>query len=81
MIHFIKNGSVKKSEIAQTVFIDYSNDKNFIDVQSGFFVVSPQLKSPMNGNAACFSSKEIAEQKAKESSGILKTRDQVYQSL
>jgi copper chaperone NosL len=81
MIHFIKNGSVKKSEIAQTVFIDYSNDKNFIDVQSGFFVVSPQLKSPMNGNAACFSSKEIAEQKAKESSGILKTWDQVYQSL
>lgn len=81
MIHFMKNGSVKESEIAQTVFIDYSNEKNFIDVKSGFFVVSPQLKSPMNGNTACFSTKEIAEQKAKESNGTLKTWDQLCQSL
>lgn len=81
MIHFIKTGSVKESDIAQTVFIDYSNDKNFIDVKSAYFVVSPKLKSPMNGNAACFSSKEIAEQKAKESNGALKNWDQVYQSL
>lgn len=81
MVHFIKNGSVKESDIAQTVFIDYSNDKNFIDVKSGFFVASPQLKSPMNGNAACFSSKAIAEQKAKGSNGILKSWNEVYQSL
>lgn len=81
MVHFMKTGSVKESDIAQTVFIDYNNNKNFLDVRSVYFVLSPQLKSPMNGNAACFSSKEIAEQKAKESNGTLKNWDQLYQSL
>lgn len=81
MIHFLKSGAVKKTDIAQKVFIDYNNEKNFLDVKSSYFVVSDQLKSPMNGNAACFSSKEIAEQKAKETNGVVKNWDQLYQSL
>jgi len=58
MIHFLKAGVVKEADIAQTVFIDYENQKNFLDVKTAFFVVSPQLKSPMNGNAAAFSSQK-----------------------
>ena len=81
MVHFLKSGVVKETDIAQTVFVDYSNEKNFLDVKSNYFVVSPQLKSPMNGDAACFSSKEIAEQKAKETNGTGKSWDQLYQSL
>jgi copper chaperone NosL len=81
MIHFTKSESVKESDIAQIVFIDYNNEKKFLDVKSNYFVVSPQLKSPMNGNAASFSSKEIADQKAKETNGVVKNWDQLYQSL
>jgi copper chaperone NosL len=81
MIHFLKNNGVKKTDVAQTVVIDHSNQKNFLDVKSAYFVVSDQFKSPMNGNAACFSSKEIAEQKAKETNGLVKNWDQLYQSL
>ncbi|MDP9229540.1 MAG: nitrous oxide reductase accessory protein NosL [Bacteroidota bacterium] len=81
LANFMKKGNVKEADIAQTVFIDYSNDKNFLDAKSQFFVVSPQLKSPMNSNAASFSNKDAAEQKAKETNGIVKNWDQLYQSL
>lgn len=81
IINFLKKGNVKEADIAQTVFIDFENEKNFLDVKSSWFVVSDQLKSPMNGNAASFSSKAIAEQKAKETNGVIKNWDQLYQSF
>jgi len=81
IINFLKKGNVKEADITQTVFIDFENDKNFLDVKSSWFVVSDQLKSPMNGNAASFSSKEIADQKAKETNGVVKNWDQLYQSF
>jgi copper chaperone NosL len=81
LVHFLKAGSVKESDIAQTVFIDHGNEKNFLDVKSSYFVVSSELKSPMNGNAACFPSQQVAEQKAKELNGVVKNWDQLYQSL
>src|SRR5579875_449854 len=46
LVHFLKQGHVKEADIAQTVFVDYNNDKNFLDVKSSYFVVSDQLKSP-----------------------------------
>lgn len=79
LVHFMKQGTVKEADIAQTVFIDFENDKNFLDVKSAYFVVSDQFKSPMNGNAASFSSKEIAEQKAQQTNGTIKNWDQLYQ--
>jgi copper chaperone NosL len=81
MIHFLKSGSTKQADVAQTVFIDHENEKNFLDINSSYFVVSDHFKSPMNGNAACFSSKEIAEQKAKETNGVVKNWEQLNQSL
>ena len=81
LINFLKKGNAKQAEIAQTVFIDFENEKNFLDVKSSWFVVSDQLKSPMNGNAASFSSETIAQQKAKELNGTVKNWDQLYQSF
>lgn len=69
LVNFIKKGTVKQPDIAQTLFIDYENDKKFLDVTSSYFVVSNQFKTPMNGNAVSFSSKEMAEQKAKQING------------
>jgi copper chaperone NosL len=81
MVHFLKAGSVKESDIVQTVFVDHDNEKNFLNVKSSYFVVSGQLKSPMNGNAGCFPSLQVAEQKAKELNGVVKNWDQLYQTL
>ena len=77
VLEFIKSNKVKPADIAQTVFIDYENDKNFLDVESLFFVVSPQLKSPMNSNAAAFSNKQKAEKMASEINGEVKTWQEV----
>ena len=81
VVNFIKEGTIKETDIGQTVFIDHENENIFLDAKSLYFVVSDQFKSPMNSNAAAFSSKEIAEQKAKERTGTVKNWDQLYQSL
>lgn len=78
---FLKAGNVKEADIAQTVFIDYGNEKSFLDVNSGWFVSSNELKSPMNGNTAAFPSKAIAEQKASQTNGTVKNWSQVLQSF
>ena len=76
--HFLKSTNIKHEDIAQTVFVDYENNKNFLDVKSSYFVISPQLKSPMNGDAAAFLSKERAIAKAGATNGEIKTWEEVF---
>jgi len=66
---FLKDGKVKESDVKQTLFIDYNNPNNFIDAATAHLVVSPQLKSPMNGNAAAFATKDVADKKGAELAG------------
>ena len=81
LVHFIKAGNVKETDVAQTIFINYENNKDFLDVKSAFFVVSDQLKSPMNSNAAAFSSEKIAADNASATSGKIKTWDELKAAL
>ena len=80
LAHYLKAGNIKKTDIAQTVFIDYENNKNFLDAKSLFFVVSPKLKSPMSGNAAAFADKQSADRKAQETDGEIKDWDTLLQT-
>jgi copper chaperone NosL len=73
LLNFLKKEKVKGEDIAQTVLVDFDNDQQFLDVKSAHFVKSPQLKSPMNGNAAAFATREKAVAKGKETSGEVKT--------
>jgi copper chaperone NosL len=81
LVNFMKGGTVKEADVAQTVFIDYENDHSFLDVKTSYFVTSDGLKSPMNSNTAAFSSKEKANEKAKQTNGIVKDWPQLQQSL
>lgn len=45
---------------------DYSKENELIDAGSAFFVESEELRSPMNGNVAAFSSKEAADASARK---------------
>lgn len=81
LVNYIKNGKVKEADIAKTLFINYEQGNEFLDVKSLFFVVSPQLKSPMNSNAASFSTRALADKKANETNGIVMTWDQLQQNL
>jgi copper chaperone NosL len=79
--NFIKSGTVKQKDIAQTVFANHQKENTFLDAKAAQFVVSEQLKSPMNSNAAAFKDKAVAEQKAKETNGTVKNWDKLIQSL
>jgi copper chaperone NosL len=61
MIHFLKTGSIKETEISQKLVIDFQRQNDFVDVSKAFFLVSPELKTPMGGNAAAFISQWEAE--------------------
>ena len=81
LAYFIKSGNIKKEDIAQIVFADYQNPNTFLNAKEALFVVSKELKSPMNGNAAAFKTKDIAGQKATETNGSIKSWDELFQSL
>jgi copper chaperone NosL len=78
---FIKAGHVKESEIKKTVFIDYEHPSDFLDASGLFFLVSPELKSPMNSHAAAYSSRTAAEQKAAAVGGNIVDWNTLYKSL
>ncbi|HEU0111085.1 MAG TPA: nitrous oxide reductase accessory protein NosL [Flavisolibacter sp.] len=81
LANYIKKGAVKKEDVGQTLFINYQQPNTFLDEKTAWFVVSQQLKSPMNSNAAAFTNKVTAEQKAKETNGDLKAWHELYQVL
>ena len=81
LAHFLQSGNIKEQAIAQTVFADYEKEGNFLNSPSLFFVQSPQLKSPMNSNAAAFSNKQEASQKAAVVSGTVLDWQTLYNTL
>jgi copper chaperone NosL len=77
----MRSGTVKESDIAETVFVDYEAPANFLKSPSLLFVQSPQLKSPMNSNAAAFASQAAAQKKAAEVSGNVLDWQTLYNTL
>jgi copper chaperone NosL len=81
LANFIKSNNVKKEEIAGIAFMNYENPNTFLKAESAFFVVSPQLKSPMNSNAAAFSNGQAAQKTAKEANGVVENWTKLSASL
>jgi copper chaperone NosL len=77
---FLKSGKVKQDEVGHTLFVDYENG-DFIDAGKTMFVVSPQLKSPMNSNAAAFVHKKSADEVAVMTKGKVVDWPTLYNSL
>ncbi len=78
--HFIQGQKIKQKEIGKIVFIEYENNDRFVDAASANFVISPRLKSPMNGNAIAFATKDLAEKKASETNGVVKNWNDILGS-
>jgi copper chaperone NosL len=66
---FLNKRAVELSDIHQTLFVDYNEPHNFIEVKKAEFVISSSFKSPMAGNAAAFATKEAAGKKSAELDG------------
>jgi copper chaperone NosL len=71
--HFIKTGQIKEKDIKQVVFIDYNDQKNFMEANKAVFVVSASLQSPMNSNAAAVASTQVASNIVSEKGGKITT--------
>jgi copper chaperone NosL len=75
--HFIKTGRVNQADIKQVVFVDFNNSKNLVDADKAVFAVSPELQSPMNSNAAAFTSRQMADNILASKGGKIKTWDEL----
>ncbi len=81
LVSFLKSGEVKQTAIAQTVAINYKNANAFLDVDKAAFLVSANLHSPMNGNAAAFVNRQTAANVQASKSGEIVNWQTLYNSI
>ncbi len=61
MVRYLKSGLLEQKDIAQTAVINFEKQNDFINVNKAIFAASDAIRSPMNFNAAAFSSKDAAD--------------------
>jgi copper chaperone NosL len=54
LVGFLKSDAAKNQKVADTYLTDFSGNHDLVKTGEGFFLTSPELKSPMNGNIALF---------------------------
>jgi copper chaperone NosL len=78
MMRFLKSGEVKDADIAQKYVINFQKQNDFIDVGNAFLLVSPELKTPMGGDAAGFTSRNEAEKMNAAGNGNVTTWNELF---
>lgn len=58
VIAFLESKQIAQQDIAGVYFTDFSSSHALIKAEQAFFLQSPSLKSPMNGNIAAFSNED-----------------------
>lgn len=58
---FLNENKVEKENIAGVYFVDFNTPHTLIEAEKAFFLQSPALRSPMNGNIAAFTHKDTLE--------------------
>ena len=81
LVEFLKAKTIKESDIAQTVFINYENGKDWVEAGKTTFVVAESMNSPMNSNAAAFASEAAAQQIAKQTGGKIVSWNDLRETL
>lgn len=81
VISFLKSNQVKKQDIAQIVAINYAKGNDFIDATKAMYLRSERLRSPMNSNAAAFSSQVEAADLQKQLNGALVNWQTLYTEI
>lgn len=71
VVNFLGNGNVKQEDVKKTVMVNFLNKQDFIHADEVVFVVSPEIRSPMNSNAAAFINKSEAEKFATKVNGSI----------
>lgn len=58
---FLNENKIEKENIAGVYFVDFIKPHGLLDANKAFFLQSPALKSPMNGNIAAFTNNDALE--------------------
>ena len=71
LISYLKSGALADQEIGQTLIMNYEKPNEFLPAEHVHFLVSEEIKSPMNSHIAGFATAEAVQQKQKETPGTL----------
>jgi copper chaperone NosL len=78
IIGFLRSDEIRKTNVAQTLLINYKKNDEFLNAATSTYVVSEELHSPMNSNAAAFDSRQAAAGTASSLKGVIKTWQELY---
>ena len=81
LAQYLHQGKEKQEALTLMVINDYNQNDRFVDAARAHFVVSPALRSPMNGQAAAFTSTDDAAVVAANTGGKVVNWESLYQSL
>ncbi|CAN5477212.1 hypothetical protein BH10BAC4_BH10BAC4_13130 [soil metagenome] len=73
MINFYNSGQEKEEDMAFRLAVDFNIPGQLVNAQEAFYSKSPEIKSPMGGQVAAFSTKEQFQNRNEEWHGILLT--------
>jgi copper chaperone NosL len=69
-LNFYNSGAEATENFKHTLVIDFLNNGKLIDATSAFYIKSPEIRSPMNGQVAAFETKASMDKFKKEWKGI-----------
>jgi copper chaperone NosL len=78
---FLQSGTLAEKDIAETLTINFEKPNSFLDINKAFFLVGPEIKSPMGSNAAGFETKDDALAYKKDSEAEVLNWSLLYQKL
>jgi copper chaperone NosL len=81
VVSFLKEGSIKTEDIAQTLAVNYQNGNDFIDATKAAYVQSEQLRSPMGSNAAALANNQAAAELNKTVNGRVTNWQTLYNEI
>lgn len=81
MINFLKIGLGADERTKNILAVNYTGKQYFLDVNKSFFLLSENLRSPMNSGIAAFESNSEAATFLKEFPGEILTWNQLQQKF
>lgn len=76
-LDYYNSGFESNDAYQYILVVDYANEKNLIDATNAFYITSPEIRSPMDGQVAAFSSKGTMDSFKKQWEGVYLTWGEV----
>lgn len=81
MVQYLNSGLIEQKDISSALVANYQNGKELIDASGACFLISEQLKTPMNSQAVAFTDCKSAESFLNTFTGKLVSWDELSQGL